>query len=437
MIETITPAGCGSRNRQIIALAGFTLGAILAAAALGWALGAAGAALDPAWALPVAGVLALLGAAREGLARRVPLPQLRRQVPERWRRTLPLPFWSVGYGAGLGLGFLTHQVVATYWVVCAGALALGEPAVGALALGLFGGGRALMVIVPSLAPEGPPAAVAAMVRGHRAVGAVNAVVLTLLGALLVATPAVAAEPAGGTGQLDPSPSGTTLAWTQLSGATSEVVVKARSRPAVSFPDARQPALNGPLLAYATTGGIAVVRWETGARVATVGGVLEKPALAWPWIAYVRRGGSRSTLELRSLTTGRVRTVASASRLDDLGRPALKAGRIAYHFTTGRRSEIIIRPIRRLGRASLVASSRTGIHVNPALSRTHVAWVEQRGVRSYLRLRPIAGGHVRTLTSIGGGDRIFWTTGLSESRAYVTRWRLVGRRAGIQSVAWRR
>jgi hypothetical protein len=437
MIETITPAGCGSRKRQITALAGFALGAIVAAAALGWVLGAVGGALDPAWALPVAGVLALMGALREGVARGLPLPQLRRQVPERWRRTLPLPVWSVAYGAGLGLGFLTHQVVATFWVVCAGVLALGEPSVGALALALFGAGRALLVVVPSLAPGGPSRAVAAMAAGHRAVGIVNAAALALLGVLLVAAPAAAAEPPGGTGRLDPSPSGATLAWTQLAGESSEVIVKAPARPAVRVPDARQPALNGPLLAYATTDGIAVVQWETGARVATLSGPLEKPALSWPWIAYVRRGGSRSTLELRSLTSGRVRTVASASRLEDLGRPALKAGRIAYHFTTGRRSEVVIRSLRRLRQATVVASSRTGIHVNPSLSRTHVAWVEQRGVRSWLHLRPIAGGHVRTLTSVAGGDRIFWTTGLSASRAYVTRWRLVGRRASIQSVAWRR
>ena len=45
----------------------------------------------------------------------------------RWRATLPLPVWSLGYGAGLGAGFFTFQPVSTFWVACAGAIALGRP----------------------------------------------------------------------------------------------------------------------------------------------------------------------------------------------------------------------------------------------------------------------------------------------------------------------
>ena len=44
MVETITPAGCGSRRRHRIAIALFGAGAVCAAAALGAVLGAAGAA---------------------------------------------------------------------------------------------------------------------------------------------------------------------------------------------------------------------------------------------------------------------------------------------------------------------------------------------------------------------------------------------------------
>src|ERR687898_923116 len=44
MVETITPAGCGSRRRYRIALALFALGAVLASAALGALLGLAGSA---------------------------------------------------------------------------------------------------------------------------------------------------------------------------------------------------------------------------------------------------------------------------------------------------------------------------------------------------------------------------------------------------------
>ena len=120
MVETFTPAVCGSRQRQRLALVGFAAGAIAASALVGAALGTLGAALGTQLALVAAG-LALLAAAREAGLVSFPLPQVRRQVPERWRFELPLPVWSVGYCAGLGVGFLTFQPVATFWVACAAA----------------------------------------------------------------------------------------------------------------------------------------------------------------------------------------------------------------------------------------------------------------------------------------------------------------------------
>ena len=125
MVETITPDVCGSRRRQAGALLFFALGALAASACVGAVLGLAGSRID-AWALPVAALFALVGAAREGGFTRLPLPQSRRQVPEPWRFTLPLPAWAAGYGAGLGLGFLTYQPVATFWVACAAA-AMADP----------------------------------------------------------------------------------------------------------------------------------------------------------------------------------------------------------------------------------------------------------------------------------------------------------------------
>src|SRR5215211_2846056 len=113
MIETITPAGCGSRNRYRLALASFTLGAVLASALVGALLGLAGGSLEASSAVLVAAVLAAVAATREAGLVRLPLPQMRHQVPEHWHHDLPLPVWSAGYGAGLGVGFATFQPVAT------------------------------------------------------------------------------------------------------------------------------------------------------------------------------------------------------------------------------------------------------------------------------------------------------------------------------------
>src|SRR5918992_1317510 len=129
MVETFTPAVCGSRARQRAAAALFALAAVATAAVLGAAL-------------------ALLAAGREAGLLRLPLPQSRRQVPESWRFELPLPVWATGYGAGLGAGFLTYQPVATFWVACAGALALARPLPAALCFALYGAGRAVTLVWP-------------------------------------------------------------------------------------------------------------------------------------------------------------------------------------------------------------------------------------------------------------------------------------------------
>ena len=164
MLETFTPAVCGSRKRQIVAQALFTAVAVATAAALGLALGIVGSLLGARHAILAAAALALLAAAREAGLVRFPLPQARRQVPERWRFDLPLPVWATGYGAGLGAGFFTFQPVSTFWVACAGALALARPVPAAICLSLYGAGRAVMVVWPRRRTDDPTAAVERLTR---------------------------------------------------------------------------------------------------------------------------------------------------------------------------------------------------------------------------------------------------------------------------------
>src|SRR5919197_1777765 len=166
MVETFTPDVCGSRRRQRLALAYFALGAFAASALVGAGLGALGGLMGGGLALAAAS-LALLAAAREGGLLPLPLPQFRRQVPERWRAELPLPVWSLGYGIGLGIGFLTFQPVATFWVACAAAVALGRPLSAALCFAAFGLGRTLMTVSARRGHADPTAAVEALVRRRR------------------------------------------------------------------------------------------------------------------------------------------------------------------------------------------------------------------------------------------------------------------------------
>ena len=172
MLETFTPAVCGSRKRQIVGQALFAVSAVAAAAVLGLLLGFTGSMLGAEKAVLGAAALALVAAAREAGLIRFAIPQARRQVPERWRFELPLPVWASGYGAGLGAGFFTYQPISTFWVACAGALALAEPVPAALCVSLYGAGRALMVVWPRRRADDPTAAVERLTsrRGRSAAG---------------------------------------------------------------------------------------------------------------------------------------------------------------------------------------------------------------------------------------------------------------------------
>ena len=55
------------------------------------------------------------------------VPQVRRQVPEPWRRVLPLPLAAGLYGVLLGLGFTTFVLSFAVWALAGISFALGEP----------------------------------------------------------------------------------------------------------------------------------------------------------------------------------------------------------------------------------------------------------------------------------------------------------------------
>ena len=158
MVETISPVVYGTRARWIGSLALHAAGAAATAAAFGAAVAAAGALLGAPWGRAGAVVLvtiAILYAARELLGLRVPVPQLRRQVPDWWRTFFGRPVAVFLYGAGLGVGFLTYLGHGTLVVVALGAAASGRPAIGAVAMAPFGLARGIapLVAARSRVPE--------------------------------------------------------------------------------------------------------------------------------------------------------------------------------------------------------------------------------------------------------------------------------------------
>jgi hypothetical protein len=109
--------------------------------------GVAGRALIPDidWAivaLTVCGILSLgFGAAECGLLM-LNMPSCRRQVPQRWKRTLPPSAVSALYGIELGIGITTHIFAAAFVVVAAWILLTASPLAGILLMVTFSIGRA-------------------------------------------------------------------------------------------------------------------------------------------------------------------------------------------------------------------------------------------------------------------------------------------------------
>jgi len=361
---------------------------------------------------------------------------MRGQVPDTWRGTLPLPAWSFGYGAGLGAGLFTYQPVATFWVACAGAVALGRPLVAAACFALYGAGRALMVVVPSRGPD--PAARAERLAGRAlSVKRLNAAVLTALGALLLLVPAPGAEATtlalGDGRQLDPSVSGGVLAYTQRDAAGVRVVV--RPSDPVVFEGGESPALDGHRLAYADAEGIRVVDWTTGEELARAPGALRKPALGWPFLAFLVEDERGKRIGLSNLETGEFGLVASVGPRGMLGRPTIAGGRVAWHSGDARSSRIVVMDLATRQR-TVVASTRIGALTHPALSETHVVWVEARSGRSRLLLRPLGSdGAPRTLVDVRARGTVLWTTALWGRNAYVARWQQPTGRVQLQRVGF--
>ena len=424
MVETFTPAVCGSRRRQRVAAVFFGVSAVVTAGVLGAVLGIAGGALGARRAVLVAAVLALAAAAREAGLVRLPLPQSRRQVPEGWRFELPLPVWATGYGAGLGAGFLTYQPLATFWVACAGALALARPLPAALCFALYGAGRTLTLVWPRRRGAEATEAVERILARRPALVRANVAGLAACAALLALASTAEAARKVTTG-LDPTVDRGVLAVAKQNGT---VVVRGRV-----FERASAPSIDGGRMAYVDPWGIRVVEWRTNRKIARVRGNVSLPSLDWPLLAFHSDTGGVRRIVLKNLKTGRSRTVTRVSSRIDLGRPSLRAGRIAWHAASKTRSRIRLMFLSS-GRREVVARSRVALLRHPALNRWRILWTDERSGRAFLRHRRISGGRVHTRGRLRSRRIAYWTTALYRSTAYATRWSLGTRRASVYT--WR-
>ena len=218
------------------------LGATATAAAFGATLGWLGGTLGAPWrrsGLLAVAAVALLYALGELTPLRVPVPQLRRQVPDWWRTFFGRQVASALYGAGLGVGFLTYLAHGTFVVVAFASIASGRPVFGALLLAPFGLVRGLSPVVGrrSVTPEQRRWLVdrlaSSPVSRRRVVN--GAALVALAGIALVAA---TEAPSGGGVQLASAVLASTFAW----GASSKIVARRRWRRVLA--EHRLPAIVG-------------------------------------------------------------------------------------------------------------------------------------------------------------------------------------------------
>ena len=465
MVETLAPAGYAGRLRTtVVACLTFAVGALAGGvltfgglALLGRALGAGGAT-----AASVAALVAVAAAAGEARGLRI-VPQVRRQVPESWRRVLPVAVAAGGYGVLLGLGFTTFILTFAVWALAAVSVALGEPQLGLLVGLAFGAGRALPVLV--LAPlagsrAGHAAATAmaerpAILRGLRVA---DAAALLLCAVAIGAAPARAATvvsiPAG-----DPSAEGALLAW-QYPGGPG--VLRRADGAAVALPG-RDPSLAAGLVGWREPGRIVLAAPDSLNTVAAYDvpgtGRFAFSAGWLVWLAATPEGGQAMLAQPRDGSLP-ARTVALAEPPIQLGRPALLGGALLFHRAGAGTSELLQvdlptgarRIVRRERRVQLLAPSLLGDsllyvrstasyqelrlgHLGSNLNHPERDRLLYRTTPTARRDRGVEPGHHQHLAGYPGHKHppspprprdgvtdTLWNTALSPDTAYVTRLR---------------
>lgn len=411
--------------------AAFAAGLALGAAAVFTALAAVGAAVGGRFVPVVAFGIAVAAVVSDALGLRV-RPQIHLQVPEPWRRTMPLERALFLYGLLLGTGLTTFVPATAAWALPMLCLALGSlGAALAIATG-FAAGRALPVLV--LAARGGETVLAERPQGLRLLRVLAAAsLLCALVAGRVEAAGTVASPGG-----DPSAAGTDLAWQQpgIGGFL------------------RRGDVTAPLPGDNPAVGATFVAWHKGPLVTVADRTTLAPVLADSIPGIQKLAVSRSWLAYRTPTeihvrpvneTGPGTTVVKVTQPATLGRPALGVDLVVVHRAS-RDSSWITAVNVVSGRRLTLRFSRDDQLLNPSLLGGRLLYVRSTRCSQQLVLGRARGRRDRVLYEIGplaGQDagherrhahrgehlpcpfrprptaKMLWTTALSPTTAYVT------------------
>jgi hypothetical protein len=416
MVETIGSAlGDARRGATLLASATFALGTLIGGVVTFGGLALLGQLIGghASWLREALGAVLALAAAIADWRGLKLAPQIRRQVPERWRWTMPLPLACALYGILLGLGFTTFVLAFAVWALAGISFAAGDPLLGALVGVAFGAGRAAPVLwlAPGLrrgaGNDGEGARrLDEMAReprlwlGLRRLDALGLVfcAIALGGASATASAKAATVPAA----TDPSASGGELAWQRLAGSGALL----NTAGTVSTLPGVHPALGGGLVSWASPSAVTVADAATLAPRLTlpVAGVTAL-AVSATWLVYraPSASGAQQLIAVSLADPSRQHRIAGAPSAGGLGRPSLAGARAVFALNTSRRSTIELVELASARRRPLRISYRDAQLSNPSLLGGELLF--ERTTRCVQQLRLGAVAPSRGAARRGGRERI--------------------------------
>ncbi|MFL5908245.1 MAG: hypothetical protein ACJ75Z_11710, partial [Solirubrobacterales bacterium] len=429
-IHTIGPTGhTGGRRTTTAACIAFLPGAIAGGLLTFGSLAALGELMHGAGgraAYLVAAAIALLAAVLEARGARI-VPQIRRQLPEHWRRILPMPLAAALYGVLLGIGFTTFVLSFGVWALAGVSLVLGDPRVGAVIGVAFGVGRALPIL--ALAPAAGrrlgvratelmcerPGVYLGLRRGDAAALLAAAVALVVVPGQAGARGTLAAQHATG-----PSATVDSLVYQQLSGQG----VLRRGGGEVGL-NGSNPTIGGSFVATLKDGAVQLADRGSLAPIAQVPAPgADAIAVSDPWLVYrAPLSGGGDGIFARSISNpaapGPIQPIATVGGAGQLSPPSLDGYTLLFGVATPGGSRIVQRALGTRKHRALVRSARL-LLFDPAVSGKDFTYVrsDARNSRLMIRRRHSHGaGRVLLTLSRSAGD--LGPEALTASSAYVT------------------
>jgi|GEM_PF-1066002 len=328
-------------------------------------------------------------------------PQIRRQVPERWRHSMPLSLACGLYGILLGLGFTTFVLAFAVWALAGISFATGSPLLGLLIGCAFGVGRALPIVLmaPGLGTGDGAGALERMASEPRlwlGLRRLDALGLCLCALFLGGSVASAAGLRAAT---DPSVGSGELVWQQVNGPG---MLRLRSGLTSILPG-DNPALSPSLIAWEDRGLLTVGDRATMATQETFPvAQLSALTISDEWVVYraPRTAGTESLFAVSVSAPMQTAQSIASGPTGTIGRPTLEGSKVVFALSTTRRSAIVEVDLATGVRHTLRFTRSGAMFANPSLRAGRLLYERTDRCSQQLRIGPPATHrHDRVLLSL--------------------------------------